>query len=250
MTFWLVHDHLALLIAVNLVWAAAAGIPGSIAAAALLLEPPAWFAAFVFAGLAFGAGHAVCTASIAHVAKQCIECRDSSWHDLAAGVRMYALRAIGLGCLLYLVMVCLGISIWFYPARLGEAYPALAYALAALAFWALVFVQLCGPYVFPALVQKRKGPLATLKLSAAIVLARPVFSVLLALQAAGIFVLGIAMPPAMIFLCGSVAAVMASAAYELLARDIARGQGRDIPPDEDDDYLNRGLRDFLFPWKS
>jgi len=249
MAFWVTYDHMGLLILLNLCWAAGVGVPGSVAVAALLAERPAWLAALVSGWMAFGIAHASMAAGIAHVAKTIIETRDASFSDFMRGIRQYAPRAIVLGTFFYAATVCLGVSMAFYPARFGDSAPILAYGAAGAAFWMLLFTQLCGPYLFPALVQKRLGALGTLRLSAALVLARPVYAAGVALHSAIILGLGLAMPPAAVFIAGAAAVVFASTAYEMLARDYARRAGEALPPDGEDDFLNRGFRDFLFPWK-
>ena len=155
----------------------------------------------------------------------------------------------------------LAVSVWFYAVKLKEAAPWLGYAISAVALWCLIFVGVMSMFVMPALVQKKGTVMATLKLSALLALDNPLFCVGLALQfllLASVMVI----PLISVFLAGSCGMVLASSAYEMLARKYAvaaagadgggRLLNRDAPlvfDDENDDYLNRGFRDFLFPWK-
>jgi hypothetical protein len=143
----------------------------------------------------------------------------------------------------------------------------LGYVVSAIAVWCLAFILLMASLVMPTLVQKKAGIAATLKLAALLVLDNPFFCVGLAVQF--IVLAAISMVPLFfVAISGSAALVLSSSAYEMLARkyqaiEIAKGtapaperpihvisrNGRLIFDDEKDDYLNRGLRDFLFPWK-
>jgi uncharacterized membrane protein YesL len=163
-------------------------------------------------------------------------------------------------------LTSLAVSVWFYAAKLQDTAPWLGYTVSALALWCLIFVGLTSLLVMPALVQKRTTVAATLKLTALLVLDNPVFCIGLAIQflvLAGLSIL----PPVLVFFSGSLGVVLGSSAYEMLARKYAAARqaapvtgvqgnlGRiTVKPafdrdDEDDDYLNRGFRDFLFPWK-
>jgi len=116
-----------------------------------------------------------------------------------------------------------------------------------------VFVALTIPFAFAALVQKREGVIASIKLGALLVLDNPVLAVGLAIQLAALALVSLAAPPVMFFLFGSMAAVLISSAYEMLSRKYERIRGERSETlkeeAETDDYLNRGFRDFLFPWK-
>jgi hypothetical protein len=48
---------------------------------------------------------------------------------------------------------------------------------------------------------------------------------------------------------GVVLMAIVSSAYELLARTYAARDGAPPVDDAHDDYLNRGFRDLIFPWK-
>jgi uncharacterized membrane protein YesL len=219
--------------------------------------------------LALGIILPVTTAGLAHLAKELIDTRDGSVRDFFAGVRLHWKRAMGIGLLYMFGVASLAVSVWFYAAKVGNAAPWLGYTISALALWCLLLVTLMAMLVMPALVQKRGGIVATLKLAALLVMDNPLFCIGLAIQF--IVVAGFSVIiPVLVFLSGSVSVVLASSAYEMLARKYAqkaqdlttdtassalggiRGitrEGAAIIEDEQDDYLNRGLRDFLFPWK-
>lgn len=176
-------------------------------------------------------------------------------------------RAAAVGSLGLLAGISLLVSVWFYAVRLDDTVPWLGYAISALALWCLVFLGLMSMFVFPALVQKKVGTLETLRVTALVVLDNPVFSVGLAVQLVVWCVIAV-VPLATVLLSGSAAVVLISSAYEMLSRKYAAalldrnpGMMPDRPihaaikngvlvfDDEKDEYLNRGLRDFLFPWK-
>lgn len=257
MAFWVVYDHTGKLLAANLLWALIVLVPGSIAASCILSGNPAvqLFLGVPGALLTALAGFPVMAVGVAHMAKQLIERKDGSLGDLFAGIRLYWRRAIGVGGILAIALTCLTTSVWFYASKLNEVAPILGYALSALALWGVLLVLLTGLYAFPALAQKRAGVVATLKLSILLVLANPFLSIGLGLQVCALGVIALLLPPFLFFLYGSVVMVLMSSAYELLARkyatpDSAEGPTKTIAPDDSqDDYLNRGVRDALFPWK-
>jgi uncharacterized membrane protein YesL len=271
MAFWVTYDHLGKLILVNLIWSLSFLIPLMLGATAFATRDPA---IMVFIGvpltvLALGIILPVTTAGLAHLAKELIDTRDGSVRNFFAGMRLHWKRAMGIGLLYLFGVASLAVSVWFYAAKVGSAAPWLGYTISALALWCLLLVTLMAMLVMPALVQKRGGIVATLKLAALLVMDNPLFCIGLAIQF--IVIAGFsAIIPVLVFLSGSVSVVLASSAYEMLARKYAqkaqdlaadpassalggiRGvtrEGAAIIEDEQDDYLNRGLRDFLFPWK-
>lgn len=208
------------------------------------------------------------SAGIAHMVKELIDTRDGSLRTMLEGIRLYWRRAIGVGFAYLAALVCLPTSVWFYASKLREQAPLVGYALSALALWCLLFIGLMSLLVVPTLVQKKANLFQTLKLTALLVLDNPLFSVGLAMQVLAFTAIAVVLSPVFFFLYGGMVVALTCSAYEMLARkyDAAadtgdagsksshvRGlgtQGAEAhDPDEDDDYLNRGLRDFLFPWK-
>lgn len=250
MAFWVMYDHIGKLLLANLVWSLtllilliAAGTAFKTGDPSLLLMIGA--SALV---LAFGVVLPVTTAGLAHMAKELIDTRDGSLGDLFRGMRLYGLRAVAIGMIYVVATVCLTVSVWFYATQLRTSAPWLGYALSALALWGLIFLAFTAMLVMPALVQKKGTVRETLKLAALLVLGNPLFCAGLALQFLVLAAVSL-IPPVFLFLSGSMAAVLASSAYEMLARKYAAQSGAIDFHDETDDYLNRGLRDFLFPWK-
>ncbi|NIA14130.1 MAG: hypothetical protein GWP08_08615 [Nitrospiraceae bacterium] len=263
------YDHLGKLILANLVWSLSVLLPGAVCLTAistgdrgilLVVGVPSAF-------LTFAVAMPVVTVGLVYMVKGLIETRDGSVMDLFRGIRLYWRRAVGVGVAYVLAAVCLLVSAWFYPVKLQDTARWLGYGIGAVALWGLLFLGLTAMLVLPALVQKRTGFRETLRLTALLVLDNPLFCAGLALQMlvlAGLSVI----PPLFFFLTGAAGAVLASSAYEMLARryvlieinegrapatdkhlDVISKDGAFVFDEETDDYLNRGFRDFLFPWK-
>ncbi|MBN2312091.1 MAG: hypothetical protein JXR94_24145 [Candidatus Hydrogenedentes bacterium] len=263
MAFWVTYDHLGKLILASLLWAIPLLLLGFVALTAFL-------AGGLVIPLAVGAPAAVLclavalpvlSAGLAHMAKELIETRDGSVGDMFRGIRLYWRRAVGLGCIYLIAVSCLTTSAWFYASKLRDSAPWLGYGISAIALWGLLFCALTALLAPATLVQKKSNVLGTIKLTALIVLDNPFTSLGIALQVVGFTIFAVVVPPLFFFLYGGVVVVLASSMYELLARryaalecagdaraaaDAGRGPVLD---DEHDDYLNRGFRDFLFPWK-
>ncbi len=265
MAFWITYDHLGKLILANLMWSISFFVPLMLGFAAFTAGDRAIAVAVgvPLTLLALCVILPVATAGMAHFVKELIDTRDGSLRDLFTGIRLYWKRAIGLGSFFAFAPFCLATSIWFYSAKLGATVPWLGYAISALALWCLLFVALMAMLVMPALVQKKEGVFPTLKLAALLVMDNPIFCLGLAVQF--VVIAGLSMiVPILVFLSCSIAVVLSSSAYEMLARKYAKRARAEATPiqgmtrataalieDEDakDDYLNRGFRDFLFPWK-
>jgi len=271
MAFWVTYDHLGKLIVVNLIWSLTFLIPLVFAVTAFTTGDPtiSLFVGVPLTVLALGVILPTTSAGLAHLAKELIDVKDGSVRDFFAGMRQYWGRAWKIGLLYVFAVTSLSVSVWFYATKLGHSLPWLGYMISALALWCLVFVVLTAMLVMPALVQKKGGVFATVKLASLLVMDNPLFCMGLSIQL--IVIAGCSlMVPVLIFLSGSASAVLVSSAYEMLARKYAQ-KARDLRPasvssvsgsirgvtregaaiieDEQDDYLNRGLRDFLFPWK-
>ncbi len=261
MAFWVCYDHLGKLLAANLLCMLALLFPLGLAWAAVAAGDPAMMLLLgvPMLVLVFGVVLPVEAAAIAHMAKELIDTRDGSLRTFFRGLRLYAGRAIGLGLAYVAAGCCLSTSIWFYAARLGEAVPWFGYAVSALALWCLAFVAFTALLVMPALVQKKEGLWPTLRLSGLLVLDNPLFCIGLAAHAALLAGCSL-LPPVLMFFSLAPLIVLVSSGYEMLSRKYAaleahRALGQTDTPlridfkDEEDDYLNRGFRDFFFPWK-
>jgi len=267
MAFWVFYDHLGKLVFINLLWSLAILFPGWLALSALLSENP-------LARLVVGAPLAILTvgvivpigaAGLAHLTKSLIETRDGTVSDFWVGVRRYWGRAAGLGLLFTLATCSLATSVWFYAQTLGKSVSWLGYGISGLAAWCLILELLVSLLAIPALVQKNSGLVETVKLAGLLVLDNPLFVAGLAGQILALSAM-IILPPVFFLAYGSVVVVLATSAYEMLARKYAAidarklaesagtplpmaGKAEQIKEDAQDDYLNRGFRDFLFPWK-
>ncbi|MCC6699042.1 MAG: hypothetical protein IT365_25690 [Candidatus Hydrogenedentes bacterium] len=261
MSFWVIYDHMGKLIVANVIWAVAIAFPGTIAGVALFSGD---VATVVFIGVpaltvAVGVVLPVGSAGLAHMIKMLIDHKDGSLSDMLGGIRMYWRRASGIGLTSLGLTACLGTSVWFYASALQDRAPLAGYVLSALALWCLVFFGVTALLLMPALVQKKQGTLATLRLAVLLVLDNPLLMIGLAFQVLLLTIVTVPVWPLFFVLYGAAVLVMASCAYELMARRYAtletaksHGVAADAlpaPADEEDDYLNRGLRDVFFPWK-
>ena len=257
MAFWVCYDHLGKLLLVNLICVALLLVPGYFALVSFNLDSPGM--AIVFGGgfsvLTAGVLAPVFAAGIAQMSIELIETRDGSIRAFFSGMRRHSGRAVRLGLLYSAAFVCLATSTWFYAARFPERFAWLGYGLSAIALWCLFFLGLTLPLAGPALVHKSSGALAAVRLSALLVLDNPLFALGLAFYTVCWATLSLAPPVLMLFSLAPMVVLFCSA-YEMLSRKYMaapQSASGDTPqraiPDEEDDYLNRGFRDFLFPWK-
>ncbi len=263
MAFWVTYDHLGKLILASLLWSVPVAVPAFVAASAFRIADPGVQLVIGVPALilSFGVVLPVMSVGLAHMAKELIDTKDGSILDMFRGVRVYWRRAIGVGVSYLIVLTCLTTSTWFYASKLRDSIPWLGYGISALSLWCLVFVLLTSLLVMPTLVQKKANLLGTLKLTCLLVLDNPFLTLGIAAQVVAITVTAMVLAPVLFLLYGAVVIVLVSSAYELLARKYAslepaedghvttdEGQAA-VLEDEQDDYLNRGFRDFLFPWK-
>ncbi|MCC6489480.1 MAG: hypothetical protein IT364_18425 [Candidatus Hydrogenedentes bacterium] len=261
MSFWVIYDHMGKLIVANAIWAIAIALPGTIAGVALFSGdvPTVVFIGVPALTVALGVVLPVGSAGLAHMIKILIDHKDGSLSDMLGGIRMYWRGALSIGLTSMGLIVCLGTSVWFYASAFQDKAPLAGYILSALALWCLVFFGVTALLLMPALVQKRERTLATLKLAVLLVLDNPMLMIGLALQVLLLTIIAAPVWPLFFVLYGAAVMVMSSCAYELMARkyaaiETAKSQGvaageLPAPDDEEDDYLNRGLRDVFFPWK-
>jgi len=271
MAFWVTYDHAGKLLLANLVASIAVAVPAMLGVAAFMTHDMVLIVAVAapMLALAWCVAMPVAAAGLAHMVKELIDTRDGAVRTMFDGMRLYWRRAIALGTIYGAAVLTLTTSVWFYATKLRDTAPWLGYAVSTVALWCLAFVALTALLLMPALVQKRAGIPATLKLTALLVLDNLLFVIGLALT---ILALGatVLVPPVFFFCYAGLAIVIVSCAYELLARkyeavlsgpqpgakathigpvSAARDGTRPLAQDERDDYLNRGFRDFLFPWK-
>jgi len=265
MAFWITYDHLGRLLIVNVFAVLVLVVPVTVVYAAAFAGDPATIVAIGLPAAVVGLGifAPVLAAGLAYMVKECIDNREASLGAFFTGLRRYAWRASCIGICYVAAITCLGTSVWFYASRFGATMPWLGYGLSALALWALIFALLTVLLVMPALAQKNGDVGESLKLSALLVLDNPFFCMGIALHWTLLAGLAVVPPIALVF---SIApqVVLVSSAYEMLSRKYAAIEARAMAEgtdgrsqrrmkidwkDEEDDYLNRGFRDFLFPWK-
>ena len=258
MAFWVSYDHLGKLLVVNLASSVLCALPVAAAAAVVPHLSGRVFLGCLLAACAalFMAGFS-CAVALAWMVRSLIETRDGSVGMFFAGLCRFGLRGAALGLCYLFAGSCLLSSVWFYAARVGLEHPVTGYGLSAVALWAAVLLLLTVPAAVPAMVHKRLGPFGAVRLAVLLVAGNPlyfagvgVYSALMAAVAVLVLVL---------LLCFALAplTVLHCAAYEMLARryaavEAARVSGAPVRVDFDDandDYLNRGFRDLLFPWK-
>ncbi len=254
MAFWVTYDHLGKLMLANMIWVTALIIPATMLWAAVNSQASAVLSTLlgVLALITLILALPVSTAGLAHMVKEFIETRDGSVRTMLSGMRIYWKRAASLGFIFSAIFALLGTSVWFYATRLHDTLPWLGYGLSAFSLWCLLFVVLCSVLAIPTLVQKKESVRVTLKLSALLVAHNPFFVFGLALN---LLCVMIVVPPLVFLLSGAVGVVLVSSAYEMLSRKYDRIAQADrgaenIDDEKTDDYLSRGLRDFLFPWKN
>jgi uncharacterized membrane protein YesL len=225
-------------------------LPGLLAVSSVAAGGPGFLVAIPAAWLCLGVALPVGAAGMAHLAKQLIETKEGSVGEFLEGLRRYGLRAAGIGSLYVVAAGGLVVSAMFYATKLQGSVPLLGVILSALAVWGLAFLALSAMFVMPALVQRKAGVWPTLRLAGLLASANPLLAIGLALQTAALTLLSVPIAPLFFTMTGAFAVVLQTSAYELISRKYEAAE-TGAPPvsDEDDDYLNRGFRDFMFPWK-
>lgn len=251
MAFWVYYDHLGTFLLLNLLCGLLLLVPLWIGGVALLSADPALAvlvglpAYFLLAGVLLP----LMLTGILALARQIIDHRTAELRDFVRGIRQGAGRAIPLGLGYALVSVCLWSSVWFYVGTVGPVVPWAGYGLGAAACWAWVLMVPTLPWAFAALVFRRCGVREALRLAAGLSLGQPGLSVAVGAGTLLLAVLWLAPPVLLLFSVAPVGILWASA-YEMLARHYAVAGGQPLEwNDANDDLLNRGWRDLLFPWK-
>jgi len=281
MALWVTYDHLGKILVVSMVWAVGTIFPAALGILGAASGQPG--ARLIGWPLLLGAlmvGLPVISAGIASMVKEIIETREGSMRTFVAGMGAHWRRATALGGVYTIAVVALLTSVWFYATRLQDSVPWLGMSLSILAGWLLLFTVLSAFYAIPALVQRKLAVFGTLRLAAGLVLDNSIFTVGLLVATALYTVLAVFFTPLVFFFYGGVVVVIATSAYEVLARKYAilehleregydeaarrraisrrrwivrEGEAQDpladVWRDEQDDFLNRGMRDFFFPWK-
>jgi hypothetical protein len=114
------YDHLGKLLLVNVLCVLILAVPAGLAYGAVRSgDPVVAMAAGLPMLLLLAALLPVLSAGTAQMVKELIETRDGSVAAFFTGVRRWWWRAMRLGLFYAGVMVCLGVSVWFYAGRVG-----------------------------------------------------------------------------------------------------------------------------------
>jgi hypothetical protein len=251
MAFWLYYDGLGRWTALNLAIVCISAAPLLVIGSTSLLSGWVWSAALAGAGLLLSLGYA-CVLEAA--------CRGVEGNTITAAVWWQGIRSIGSRLLALQALTFAGLAVgiwlmWFYLAILAPRYPWPAAAACGMVLVAMVLLVAAALLGGPALVYTGAGPLKALIVGAKIVLRYPVLAATMVFTAAMLVALAV-FPPIAVLLSVSPIGVLVAATYEMVARREAAGD--DVESwraqcrgwDETDELLNRGFRDFLYPWKS
>ena len=247
MWFWLTYDHLGL----ALVWNVVCMLPVLLLSASAFSGSGAWaLGCFI---LAYALILPASLAAIGHAARVLLDEKEAPLRALLQGLRLFAIPGAVLGVIG--VLLCGGslFGAWYYAFRFAQPAGLVGYALSAFCLWWGVLCAAILNLALPALVQKRAGIREAIRLGMVLTLDNPGYTAVIFLQSLGLAAFALAPP---VFLCFSVVpiAFLQATAYEMLSRKYAAplvdGKRVLVFDDEADDYLNRGLRDLLFPWKS
>ena len=192
--------------------------------------------------------------------KEIIEKHDGSVKTFFAGIRIYGLRAVAANVFYVFCALIILSSIWFYGGITAQVSPLLSYSLGALALWLLFFIMASAVLTLPALVNKNCGTADSIKIAAVLVIDNPLLITGIMAHIALVLAFCVA-PPVLLLLSFAPVAAMQASSYEMLSRKYAEIQAYQEKTgkcdkkitidfgDENDEYLCRGFRDLLFPWK-
>lgn len=237
MAFWVLYDHLGHFIGLNMLSIALIGLPlclGLALADAYIV----WFAPLA------GAGLCMVLAGQAHVVNLLLAGEAFAYGAMLDGVRRFGPRALLLGAMVLAAAGICAAGAWFYGSVFAERYPLPGVVLAQLCLGTGVIVLMAAFHAAPALVVRRGGALDAAWTGVALTARHPVASAGL-LAVAVLYGVALLTPPGLVMLSTLPVVSLSCCAYELLARHYS---GNAVC-DGDDDYLNRGFGDFLYPWK-
>ncbi len=126
--------------------------------------------AFVFPLPAIGIPVSLC--AICGYANRLVRFQDPEWGSFFGEYKRWFGKGLLYGWTYFAMFVPLVFSFRFYVSR-SEDLGLVAYGLAGVCFWAVVFYSAMGFYFFPLLVHQREGMVTTMKRAAAAVLIRP-----------------------------------------------------------------------------
>ena len=259
MSFWVFYDHIAKLLLINLLCIAWGIIPllyievmtatggsnnihGLVAVMIVMIAVP------------------LSLVGILSLVKELIEKHDGSFRLFYIGIRRFGLQAFILEIAYLFAFACVISCLYFYGSIAGQYSPIVKYGLGAFSVWALLLLSATAFYSFPALINRRAGIIDAIKLSVALVVDNPLFTLGILFHIVLLLIVCATAPLLLCFLFAPIV-VLQGSAYEMLARKYSaltahrnRHDGRNEAftidfGDENDEYLCRGFRDLLFPWK-
>ncbi|MBI2425162.1 MAG: hypothetical protein HYV27_20215 [Candidatus Hydrogenedentes bacterium] len=253
MAFWVTYDHAGKLLLANL----AAVLAFLLLMSGIAILIGRWpggltlIPALALGGVLFAAALAVVSFLAAWISALIDrpESRRHSLHDYLAT----ALKHAAVLCVpMYLAVVAVVCSAWFYPVHWGLTMPWLGYPLGAIALWSGVMGILALHVLVPALTYPHPSFWRPFRIALLLTLDNPGYTVGIAAVAfLGLAISTIATPLLLVY--PLFWAALTSSGYELLARKYEAAacgaSAVETPDDTKDDYLNRGLQDLLFPWK-
>ena len=261
MTFWVLYDHVGKLLVANMLCAFLVVLP--------LLCIEYMLATSTTLTLSILAVIPICLMLIIlpmfHIGllwmvKELIEKRDGSLKTIFIGIKCFGLQALILFLIYLFAISCVLSSIWFYGQLAGNYSPLIQYGLGAFSIWIIAFLIATAIFSLPALVNKNNGVIGAIKLAFALVIDNPVFTLGILIHIAVMIAFSFALPFLLCFSFSPIA-VLQGSAYEILSRKYRYlSEFKKMPDnknkaftidfgDENDEYLCRGFRDLLFPWK-
>ncbi len=237
MTFWVLYDHLGHFIVLNLLTVVLVMALGllfdGLGWSPILMVGPVVLLLFVLSG---GQGHLVNTL---------LSGQPFDYRTFLTGLRRFGVPLALSGLAVGGAIALCGLGVYFYGAVLAVRAPWVGLALAQLCACTGVGLAMVAFHVVPAVLAHHGALWPAWRSSVKIVLRHPVGSTVL-LMAALLAVVVAVTPPGFVLLSTLPLVTLACCAYELYARAYA---ATETVCDEADEYLNRGFRDFLCPWK-
>lgn len=246
MWFWVTYDHLGRLVLLNFLCALPVAL---LLGLGVTVQGPIAILC-VFCALAIAAPAAI--AALGAVARALIEKQEAPMQVFLEGLRRFGPGGAIVGAAGGFVAVISLVGVYFYLVVCGQPAPWYAYPLAALCAWVGTSASLITVFALAALPQKRAGVRAAIGTAALLVASNPLYCAVIGLHLAGLAACALMLPVLLLFSLAPMATLLATA-YEMLCRKYAApivdGRHQLTFNDDEDDYLNRGLRDFFFPWK-
>lgn len=262
MSFWVLYDHLGKLVLVNLTSAFLVLVP--IMYVVKIFDQGS-LRQYLFIAVPMVLTTLVLMVPLLHVGlismiKEIIEKHDGSVLTFFMGIRIYGLRAIGTSIFYAFCVLIVASSVWFYSGAIAQFSPLVAFSLRALALWFFAFILAAATLTLPALVNKNSSVVDSIRTASVLVIDNPILMLGIMAHLALVLVFSIA-PPVFALFSFAPIAVMQASTYEILSRKYYAIQAYQEKTgktdkritidfgDENDEYLCRGLRDLLFPWK-